>query len=149
MRYRTKNPVETKRVARFVIKKLKKDFSKTGMAAVVALSGELGAGKTTLVQGLGKALGVSEKVQSPTFVIAKKYKVKKRGMPWRVLVHIDAYRLGGKKEPAASWFNGVFDDAQNFVAVEWPEKIKKHIPKDALWVELKHKGRGHRHIIIK
>lgn len=148
MKHRTKSPFETQRIALFVIERFKKNFLKSGEAAVVALSGELGAGKTTFVQGLGKVLGVSGKIKSPTFVLAKKYKLKKYGIPWRALVHIDAYRLGGKKEPVGLWLKEIFNDAQNLVAIEWPEKIKKYIPNDAIWVELKHKGEKHRHIII-
>jgi len=172
MRYRTKNPSETQRIAGFVVENLKKFFirhsvSNKKVAMIVAFSGQLGAGKTTLVQGLGRKLGIREKIQSPTFVILKKYKIKKRGIPWRTLVHVDAYRLplrpparnaraggtqtglGGKKEPFIVWLKEIFKNPENLVAIEWPDKIKKHIPRNALWIELKHKGGEHRHIIIK
>ena len=68
-----------------VLKKLKTKNT----ATVVALSGDLGAGKTTFVQALGKELGVTETMQSPTYVLMKKYEIKK-ALPFKTLVHIDA-----------------------------------------------------------
>ena len=62
-------------------------------ADVVVLNGDLGAGKTTLTQGLGAGLGVSEPITSPTFVIAREHKI-----PVGSFVHIDAYRLGSAAE---------------------------------------------------
>src|ERR1700741_1595530 len=64
-------------------------------ALLVTLSGELGAGKTSFTQGLARALGVSEPITSPTFVLEKVYELSNQ--PFSRLVHIDAYRLDGEK----------------------------------------------------
>ena len=75
---------QTKKLANDIAKKLKG-------GEVLALSGDLGAGKTTFTQYLAKALGVKGNVNSPTFVLMKIYETKKK--PIRHLVHLDVYRL--------------------------------------------------------
>jgi tRNA threonylcarbamoyladenosine biosynthesis protein TsaE len=78
---------------------------------LVALNGELGAGKTTLTRGLGKALGVRGAVTSPTFVLARTHQ-RNGGAP---LVHVDAYRLSS----AADLDDLDLDYAGSIVVVEW------------------------------
>lgn len=80
---------------------------------LIALNGELGAGKTTLVRGVGEALGARGAVASPTFVIARTHPTA-RGVP---LVHVDAYRLGS----AAELDDLDLDFEGSIVAVEWAE----------------------------
>ena len=145
----TKSGRETQKVASAVIKNLLKKPHST-QASVVGFSGELGAGKTTLIRGLGKSLGIKEKIQSPTFVLMKNYKLRRRKkIPWQNLVHIDAYRLDKKREVAVFSLNNIFRNPENLVLIEWAEKIKHILPKRTLWVELKHSGKTHRHILIK
>ena len=79
----TKNPAETKVFASQIA-----ELIKTG--GVLALHGELGAGKTTFVQGLAEALGVTDKVLSPTFVLMRQYQLTNTNQQ---LFHIDLYRL--------------------------------------------------------
>ncbi|MBC7725011.1 MAG: tRNA (adenosine(37)-N6)-threonylcarbamoyltransferase complex ATPase subunit type 1 TsaE [Burkholderiaceae bacterium] len=79
---------------------------------VVALDGELGAGKTTLTRGLGAELGVRGAVTSPTFVLARTHPRPAGGPP---LVHVDAYRLGS----AAELDDLDIDFAASIVVVEW------------------------------
>src|SRR3989338_1544300 len=67
-----------------------------GSSTVVALSGDLGAGKTTFAQAVAKSLGVEETVNSPTFVIQKVYALSDQ--QWGRLIHIDAYRLKSADE---------------------------------------------------
>jgi tRNA threonylcarbamoyladenosine biosynthesis protein TsaE len=107
---------------------------RSGGATLLLLSGELGAGKTTFVQGLAAALGVEETVQSPTFVIAKTYALKDR--PWRRLVHIDAYRLASAHELAAIGWNEVVASKDNLVVLEWPERVEDAIPADSIKVAI-------------
>lgn len=78
---------------------------------LIALNGELGAGKTTLVRGIGEALGARGSIASPTFVIARTHPTE-RGVP---LVHVDAYRLGS----AAELDDLDLDFEASIVAVEW------------------------------
>ena len=98
---------------------------------LVLLVGDLGAGKTTLVQGLGLALGVAERVTSPTFVIARVHATA-AGFPQ--LVHVDAYRLGSALE---------FDDLdlaadvdESVTVVEWGEGKAEQLAGDYLVVKI-------------
>jgi len=91
-------------------------------AYVVGLRGELGAGKTTFVQAVAKALGVSRIVTSPTFVIARTYSISRP--PFARLVHIDAYRLGPSEPDTIGW-HAVAENPKNLVLIEWPERLSR------------------------
>ena len=124
------------------------------VATVVALSGELGAGKTTFAQAVARSLGVEETVNSPTFVIEKIYPVKSlrdhvagpvkpgshgagalQNSPpaggWQRLVHIDAYRLKSAVELYALRWDDLVADPANLIIIEWPENVPDAIPKGA------------------
>ncbi|MDP3769452.1 MAG: tRNA (adenosine(37)-N6)-threonylcarbamoyltransferase complex ATPase subunit type 1 TsaE [bacterium] len=117
-------------------------------ARVIALKGNLGAGKTTFVQGFAKALGVSDTVQSPTFVLMKIYAVKKKHI--RHLVHIDAYRIESLAEMKHIGLSHLLQDKDAIILIEWADRIKKIIPKNAVWVTLEHgKTMTERSIAIK
>lgn len=96
--------------------------------AVIALHGDLGAGKTTFVQGLGFALGVHRPVTSPTFTLSTEY-----ATPRFKLVHMDLYRLGGPDDLLTIGFPEYLETGA-VVAVEWPERAGDLIPSDALHV---------------
>lgn len=102
---------------------------RTDSATVVALSGDLGAGKTAFVKGTAKALGVTEHVTSPTFVIMKIYPL--HGA-FKRLVHIDAYRLKGEHHLKVLGWDELLADPTNLIFVEWPEEAGGAIPIDAL-----------------
>jgi tRNA threonylcarbamoyladenosine biosynthesis protein TsaE len=89
-------------------------------AHVVGLKGELGAGKTTFVQMVARELGVDVSVGSPTYVFAKKYEI--RRVPYRHLVHVDAYRLESHDADTIGW-NALLADSENLLLVEWPENL--------------------------
>jgi tRNA threonylcarbamoyladenosine biosynthesis protein TsaE len=107
-------------------------------AFVLALKGELGSGKTSFVQGLAKGLGAGQNVLSPTFLIAKSYPLVKK----RTLWHIDCYRLKGAKELIGLGWKEIIEDPCNIVAIEWADKVKSIIPKDALWLFFSHAKKG-------
>ncbi|KKW24785.1 MAG: hypothetical protein UY70_C0024G0005 [Candidatus Kaiserbacteria bacterium GW2011_GWB1_52_6] len=114
-------------------------------ATIMTLSGELGAGKTTFVQGIARALGVEERVTSPTFVLEKIYQlpmIDLRNQSFLRLVHIDAYRLKGVEELAALGWDELIQDPGNLVLVEWPENIESAIPKDATRLHFEIVGDG-------
>lgn len=119
-------------------------------ATVVALSGDLGAGKTTLTQEIARELGVTGTVISPTFVIMKSYDLPRaecaRG--FRTLVHIDAYRLDSHEELLKLAWQELLMNPGNLILVEWPEKVSKIIPKYAHKVSLLHKSEDEREISI-
>ena len=95
-------------------------------ATLITLSGELGAGKTTFVQTLAREMGVTETVQSPTYVLMKKYKT--AHPEFETLIHIDAYRLNGKKEFAALKPESFLSDQKTLICVEWPERVEGALP---------------------
>lgn len=92
-------------------------------ATVVAFFGELGAGKTTLVQAIATELGVQEIVTSPTFVIAKWYRTTTSN--FYTLVHIDAYRIEKEEELSTLGFDKLLREPKALVIIEWPEKLPK------------------------
>ncbi len=105
-----------------------------GRAAVLALHGELGVGKTAFTQVLARILGVSEVVPSPTFVVMRLYQIPEHPR-FRQLVHIDAYRIGDEAEAAVIGLAALLNDPTNLICIEWPDKIKTYIPEDALHME--------------
>lgn len=109
-------------------------------ATIVALSGELGAGKTTFVQGIAAALGVTETVSSPTFVIEKVYTLE--GQPFEHLIHIDAYRLKGAEELRHLGWDEKAADPHNLILVEWPERVQELIPLHAIRIRFDFDGDG-------
>ncbi|PIQ68749.1 MAG: tRNA (adenosine(37)-N6)-threonylcarbamoyltransferase complex ATPase subunit type 1 TsaE [Candidatus Taylorbacteria bacterium CG11_big_fil_rev_8_21_14_0_20_46_11] len=103
-----------------------------GRATVIGLYGNLGAGKTTFVQAVAKALGVIETVNSPTFLIYKTYNLQpatnNRG--FGKLVHIDAYRLKGADELRQLRFDELLPDPKNLILIEWADKVSDILPPD-------------------
>lgn len=106
-------------------------------AAVLALSGELGAGKTTFTQALAGVLGASGPVQSPTYVIMKKH-ILPQGAPWQTLVHIDAYRLSGPADLAAIAWESLLENPGNLIVIEWPERVDEAVPAGSLKLSFGH-----------
>lgn len=103
-------------------------------ATIIALSGNLGAGKTTLVQELAKIMGVIEQITSPTFVVMKRYQT--THPVFLELFHIDAYRIEQDEEMEVLGFLEWIKNSQALICIEWPEKISSLIPKSAISVSL-------------
>jgi len=122
------------KVAKDVLQKAYDLSDKT--ATVIALEGDLGSGKTTLVQEIGHLLGVKENIISPTFVIMKKYEVSDK--VFKQLVHIDAYRLNESKELLNLGWEEILKHKTNLVIVEWPSQVPECIPDNACRLELSH-----------
>ncbi len=94
----------------------------------LALTGNLGSGKTAFVKKLGAVLGIKQNITSPTFNIHRRYNYDSNS-----LSHFDAYRL------KAGELTGLeFEDllGQELVAVEWADLVKKNMPKDSIWIDL-------------
>ena len=109
--------------------------------AVLALVGDLGAGKTTLVRGVARALSIKEVVQSPTFNIMKIYL---KGD--RPLIHIDAYRLADVNTDIG--LDEYIGYETGLTMIEWPHYIEKLLPENTLWIEIKNTGETSRHIDV-
>lgn len=106
-------------------------------ALVVDLRGDLGAGKTVFVRGLGRALGVPAHVPiaSPTFTIARSYSLP--GPALQELHHLDAYRLGGVDDLEAAGFEDMCGNGR-LTCVEWGGNVEDALPEDRLFIALAH-----------
>ena len=98
---------------------------------VVCLSGDLGAGKTTLVQGVAMGWGSLDQVSSPTFVLVNAY----RRPDGHCLYHLDAYRLQNALEAEDLDVDLMLDTGP--LVIEWPERIQEVLPPDRLWINLR------------
>ncbi|HDH31577.1 MAG TPA: tRNA (adenosine(37)-N6)-threonylcarbamoyltransferase complex ATPase subunit type 1 TsaE [Candidatus Wolfebacteria bacterium] len=135
---------QTKKTAKFLVKKLiKKDSRKN--ALVLALIGDLGSGKTTFVQGFLRALGIKKRITSPTFVLIKNYKLRRKvgasnktsglkTINYKLAHHIDCYRIHKPTEMLKLGFKDIVGDSQNIVLIEWADKIRKILPRDVIWI---------------
>ena len=130
---RTSNLAETYDLARTIISRLR---PKTTGASILALSGDLGSGKTAFTQGVAQTLGISDTITSPTFVIEKIYQV--TGSPlWKRLIHIDAYRLNNGQELLALGFKEITKDPYNIIVIEWPERVVDILPPEVQTISFK------------
>jgi len=103
---------------------------------VVALTGELGAGKTTFVQGVARALEYAGPVASPTFTLVREYRT-----PSLRIVHADVYRLDRVQEVLDLGLQEVLDE-DGVLFVEWGDAVAEILPGDPLVVELRVPGDG-------
>ncbi len=150
----TKNAKETQELGKKLAGQMKG-------GEVICLSGELGAGKTTFTQGFLEALGAKGPYTSPTFLIMKQYKLGAQNVErgtqntkretrstihvLRYVYHIDAYRVSEKDVANLGW-EEIIADKKNVVIVEWAERIKNIIPKNALQVKFEWVSEGERRI---
>lgn len=104
---------------------------KPNEALVVGLYGNLGSGKTTFTQSFAQALGVAERLVSPTFVILKKYSIENVSN-FKTFVHIDAYRLDDPKELKALRFADEASNPENLIFIEWADKVEDALPEGTL-----------------
>lgn len=112
-------------------------------ACVVALHGDLGAGKTALVKALARELGVHEEVTSPTFVIQKLYALDdsaQKAEPFARFCHIDAYRIQDIDEMRVLRFEELLAEKDTIICIEWAERIKALLPEDTLDVHIDIEG---------
>jgi len=110
---------------------------------VICLQGDLGAGKTTLVQGLAQGWGSLDPVSSPTFIIVNIYRRPDDGQ----LFHMDAYRLESAPEAAELDLDEML--AQGSLLIEWPERVQEVLPKDHIWISFEYVAEENRQLIIK
>lgn len=131
---------------------------------IICLVGDLGAGKTTFAQGLLKGLKVKGPYTSPTFLVMKHYKSRIKNNELRIkdkksiihnskfiiqnVYHIDAYRISAKDILNLGW-EEMIANKNNVIIIEWAERIKKIIPKNACWIKLEGVDENKRKIIFK
>lgn len=130
------DPPETFLIGRLIGETLKE-------GAIVALIGELGAGKTTLTQGIARGLGIEEgyQITSPTFTLINEY-------PGRVhLVHLDVYRLSGSQDLFDLGYEEYFF-SESIVVIEWAEKIRDVLPDKTIFITMTYLDHNKRRIEI-
>ncbi len=98
---------------------------------VVCMEGDLGAGKTTLAQGIASGWGSYDSVTSPTFVLVNVY----RRLDQNQLFHLDAYRLSGPAEALDLDIDAML--AQGPLIIEWADRVDEALPEDFLWIRMK------------
>jgi len=94
---------------------------------------------------LAQALGISESITSPTYVILKQYPVQSGNI--RRLVHVDCYRIEGEEDLVSIGLSDLLDDRESVIVIEWPEKIKSLI-KNARQISFSHLKNGERKIVV-
>lgn len=109
---------------------------------VVSLSGPLGAGKTTIIQGIAKGLGIKNYITSPTFTLINEFKGR---MP---LYHIDLYRLNDVSQAEDIAIEEYFE-TDGVTVIEWAEKIKEILPNNVKKITIKRLSDNEREIKLK
>jgi len=110
---------------------------------ILCLQGDLGAGKTTFVQGIAQGWGSLDAVSSPTFILVNVY----RGEDGKQLYHLDAYRLDSELEAEELDLNTML--AQGPLLIEWPERMQNLIPGEHIWVNLEYVDQEERQMKFK
>lgn len=105
---------------------------------LICLQGDLGAGKTTLVQGIAQGWGALDAVSSPTFVLVNAYRRADSGQ----LFHLDAYRIESLGEAEELDIDALL--AEGPLVIEWAERLKPILPAEQLWVWLEYESEEHR-----
>ncbi len=132
--FSSNSPTATRFWASKLARKISKNQSRRH-AMVIALNGDLGAGKTVFAKGLAKGLGIKKTVNSPTFLIFKIYSLKKeRG--FQNFIHVDAYRLKSAVDLKILKFPELLKNPKNIVLIEWAENVKKIIPANSLRIKI-------------
>ena len=129
----TKSTEETKKLAIELAKKTKK-------GSVLALYGDLGSGKTTFTRFFVEALGLKNRVQSPTFVVARKY---------GYVNHVDLYRLTSEEEARDIGIEEMLVDKNMITLIEWPEIINNLLPKETVKIYFEYIDENTRKITIE
>jgi len=109
---------------------------------MICLEGNLGTGKTTLIQGIASGWGALDPVSSPTYVIVNEY----RRADLERMFHVDAYRLENSMDADLLDFNRML--SQGPIVVEWADRIRAILPQDYLWISLEYTGVEHRAMML-
>lgn len=153
--YRTYSSTETKTLGAVIAEKIQAEAAKNkkpaSKAKVIALHGDLGAGKTTFTQGFLKALGAKGRVTSPTFVLMKRFPlktpaVKKAGFTHAY--HIDAYRFKQPDESDALEIKEILRNPKALVVIEWPERLKDRLSARRINIRFRHGKKENERVII-
>lgn len=118
--------------------------AKLPRGTVIALYGDLGAGKTVFSRAFAKAIGVTETVSSPTYTIIQEYLLDDGGY----FYHLDLYRIQNSRDALAFAVDEYLNDANSYALLEWPERIEDILPPDTLIINIKHLSDTEREITV-
>lgn len=135
----TNTTAETQQLA----EQLAQRFQQHG--GIITLSGDLGAGKTTFVQGFAKGLGITQRITSPTFIVMRQYPIPNTQ---RILYHLDLYRIEENSNFEQLGLTEIFNDPNNIVLIEWPEKLSQNLPPNITTIKIKNLEKDEREIEI-
>jgi len=133
---------DTKNLGQEIAKEIVKRKDKS--AFIVFLDGDLGTGKTTLVKEIIFALGIKEKVKSPTFTIIEPYELNNKN-----IYHIDLYRINDPSELEIIGLREYLNESEAIIFIEWPEKSFGFLKKFDLKISLKHSSEEERNCKIE
>jgi tRNA threonylcarbamoyladenosine biosynthesis protein TsaE len=136
--YISKNPADTQKIAGQIA-------NQCNTGQVICLYGNLGGGKTTFTKGFAKALGISDNIASPTFVILRQYKFGNIN----VLYHFDLYRLENEKDVGNLGFTDIMEDKNGIVLIEWAEKAKSLLPQKRIDINFEYINENTRKIRVR
>ncbi len=129
----TESERETKKLAGLLAQEVIKKPLKNKGVLIIGLEGELGSGKTRFAQGFAKALGIKQRLTSPTFVLIKRYPIPHT--PYANLYHIDCYRLNKPRNFLDLDFKEIISNPKNIVLIEWAERVRKILPRNLIWIK--------------
>ena len=112
---------------------------------IVCLEGELGTGKTCLVQGIGEGMGVVEPITSPTFTLIAEYTPPPPAPP---LYHIDVYRLDNAEREIMALGLDDYLLGDGACVIEWADRIDSVLPRERLWITLRHLDTSKRGLVV-
>jgi tRNA threonylcarbamoyladenosine biosynthesis protein TsaE len=137
---RTRSAVGTKKIGKDMARSLTQ-------GCVIALEGNLGAGKTVLTKGIAEGLGIVHTIQSPTYVLMKVYPVKRPGISH--LVHVDCYRVAKAFELSDIGLEDYLNDDTAVVVIEWADKIRDMLPRQRITLKIASQGEKNRTVLIR
>lgn len=117
-------------------------------ATIIALDGDLGAGKTAFVKKVAEFLAIEEELTSPTFVIQKEYIVQKHSF-FKKLIHIDAYRLEKSSDLEYLGWEENIQNPENIICIEWPSEVEGINMPEKIQVSIEIQSDKSRRITIK
>jgi len=136
--FNSHSPAQTRRVAARLASLLQP-------GDLVCLEGDLGAGKTCFVQGLGEGLDTGVRVRSPSYTLISEYPTPD---PFPTLYHVDLYRIESIEEALAIGLEEYLY-GHGIVAIEWAERAREILPPDRLWVVLRHLSETKRNLLMQ
>ena len=145
MTYLSHSPEDTQNFARLQALRFVKES--VGEPIIIALEGELGAGKTTFTQSFASALGIHEHVKSPTFVLMKQYQLI-NVVNYHTLYHLDCYRLNTSVDLLPLGTNDIIHQKGTIVLIEWAERVADILPRNHWVIHIDHISEHQRNITV-